>query len=84
MKTLLSTLGAAIVLLSMTSSAEAVVCARGMRGAGCAGPNGAVATARPPMAVPPPRGAVVVPAPRPPVVVAPAPCRIIDGVRVCR
>jgi hypothetical protein len=73
MKTILSTLGAAFLLLSMASDAQAVVCARGMRGAGCAGPNGAVATTRPPVAAPP--RAVVVPPPR--AVVVPPPRAVV-------
>jgi hypothetical protein len=54
-------------------AANAVVCARGVYRAGCAGPNGAAVVRRP-----------VAVAPRP-VVVAPAPhCYIRAGVRVCR
>jgi hypothetical protein len=64
----------------MPSEAEAVVCARGVARAGCAGPNGAVAV-RKPVAVAP-RAVVVAPAP---VVVAPAVrCAYVDGRRVCR
>jgi hypothetical protein len=54
--------------LSIVSDANAVVCARGVVRAGCAGPNGAVAVRRPVAA---------------PVVVRPA-CGIVNGVRVCR
>lgn len=72
---------------AMPGEAEAVVCARGVARAGCAGPNGAVAVRRP-VAVAP-RPVVVAPAP---VVVAPAPvvvapavrCAYVDGRRVCR
>ena len=53
--------------------ANAVVCARGVYRAGCAGPNGAVVVRRP---------VVVAPVARP-VVVAPA-CAYVNGVRVCR
>jgi hypothetical protein len=53
--------------------ANAVVCARGVVRAGCAGPNGAVVVRRP---------VVVAPVVRP-VVVAPA-CAWVNGVRVCR
>ncbi len=70
MKTILSTLGAAFLLLSIVSDAQAAACAHGVRGAACAGPNGAAAVRkpygsaavvrRPPVAVAP-RGAVVVP-----------------------
>ena len=70
MKTILFTLGAAFLLLSMASDAQAAACAHGARGTACAGPNGAAAVRkpygsaavvrRPPVAVAP-RGAVVVP-----------------------
>jgi hypothetical protein len=52
----------------ITNEASAVVCARGVVRAGCAGPNGAV-VARRPVATP----AVARPA-----------CAIVNGVRVCR
>jgi len=55
------------------NEASAVVCARGVYRAGCAGPNGAVVVRKP---------VVVAPVVRP-VVVAPA-CAWVNGVRVCR
>jgi hypothetical protein len=55
--------------------ANAVVCARGVVRAGCAGPNGAVAVRRP---------VVVAPVVRPVVVAPVANCAIVNGVRVCR
>jgi hypothetical protein len=57
--------------------ANAVVCARGVVRAGCAGPNGAVAVRRPVVVAPVVRPVVVAP-----VVVAPA-CAWVNGVRVC-
>ena len=54
------------------TEASAVVCARGVVRAGCAGPNGAVAVRRPVA----PRTVVVTPARRG--------CTIINGRRVCR
>ena len=77
MKAKLITVTAALMMMAVgASSAHAVVCARGYRGAGCAGPNGAVVARRP---------APVVVAPRSAVVVAPAHgCRWVNGVRVCR
>lgn len=39
--------GSFLVSLATVSPAEAVVCARGVYRAGCAGPRGAVATRRP-------------------------------------
>ncbi|SFD11614.1 hypothetical protein SAMN05428997_11817 [Bosea sp. CRIB-10] len=81
MKTLISAAGMlGLALITIPVEANAVVCARGVVRAGCAGPNGAVVARRP---VP---GAVVVrPAPRA-VVVRPAPvrCAIVNGRRVCR
>jgi hypothetical protein len=68
--TSLSILAAAVFTPIISIPAEAVVCARGVRGAGCAGPNGAVAVGRPVVA-PVRRGAVVVAPPRRGVVVAP-------------
>jgi hypothetical protein len=63
----LATLAAASVLVQ-TGASEAVVCARGVYRAGCAGPNGAVGVARPAYGaavVRPGYGAAVVrPAPR--------------------
>lgn len=41
--------GALVASVTFESSAEAAVCARGVRGAACAGPRGAVATRRPPV-----------------------------------
>ncbi len=82
MKTILMIMGSLLLILSSVSDAHAVVCARGVARAGCAGPNGAV-VARKPVVVAP--KAPVVVAPAKPVVVAPAnPCRIVNGVRVCR
>lgn len=56
---------------AISTPAEAVVCARGVRGAACAGPRGAAAVRRPtPVVVAPARrGTVVVPARRGAVVV---------------
>jgi hypothetical protein len=54
--------------------AKAVVCARGVVRAGCAGPNGAVAVGRP---------VVVAPVARPVVVAPVARCAFVNGVRVC-
>jgi hypothetical protein len=62
--------GLAVIVIPV--DANAVVCARGVVRAGCAGPNGAVVARR---AVP--RAAVVV---RP----APVSCAIVNGRRVCR
>jgi hypothetical protein len=74
---LVGAIGFAGVVSTMTPS-EAVVCAKGVARAGCAGPNGAV-VARRPVARP------VVVAPARPVVVAPKPrCAWVNGVRVCR
>jgi hypothetical protein len=62
----------------MTSSgAAAVVCARGVVKAGCAGPNGAAVVARPPAATTRPPAAAV----RPPAAVAG--CRWVNGRKVC-
>jgi hypothetical protein len=47
-----------IGLMTSATPAGAVVCARGVYRAGCAGPNGAVATTRPPAAVVAPRPTV--------------------------
>ena len=57
-----------------TMEASAVVCARGVVRAGCAGPHGAVVAHRPVATAP---AAVVAPAVRPA-------CTIVNGVRVCR
>ena len=66
-----ATLGA-LLLAAIPAEANAVVCARGVYRAGCAGPHGAVTTARP-VAVRP-------------VAVRPvgAACVYRAGVRVCR
>jgi hypothetical protein len=69
---------ATVMLLSsaalfVPSEAGAVVCARGVVRAGCAGPNGAVVARRPVRVVP--RAVVVQPVHA---------CRWINGVRVCR
>ena len=69
MKLKLILLGAGLLMAAAASDAGAAVCARGYRGAGCAGPNGAVVVRRPPPAV------LVAPAPR---------CYWRGGVRVCR
>jgi hypothetical protein len=61
------------ITLSIASEASAVVCARGVVRAGCAGPNGAVVARRPVATAP----AVVAPVVRPT-------CAIVNGVRVCR
>jgi hypothetical protein len=63
----------AVAAAVVPDEANAVVCARGVVRAGCAGPNGAVVVRRP---------VVVAPVVRP-VVVAPA-CAWVNGVRVCR
>ncbi len=63
------------------TQASAVVCARGVYRAGCAGPHGAVAVRRPVVVAP---RAVVV-APRAVVVVPVRPvCHYVNGYRVCR
>lgn len=69
-----------LALITIPVEANAVVCARGVVRAGCAGPNGAVVARRPV-----PRAVVVRPAPRA-VVVRPVPvrCAIVNGRRVCR
>jgi hypothetical protein len=56
------------VTFGAMSEAGAVVCARGVARAGCAGPNGAVVARRP---------AAVAPVTR-------AACTVVNGVRVCR
>ena len=63
-----------LATFSMVSEAGAVVCARGVVRAGCAGPHGAVVARRPVATAP---AAVVAPAVRPA-------CTIVNGVRVCR
>ncbi|MBL8416561.1 MAG: hypothetical protein JNM42_19220 [Propionivibrio sp.] len=83
MKTIAMSLSAALFMMVTVTNASAVTCAEGVRRAGCAGPNGAVAVRKPVAAVPP-KAVVVAPAPKP-VVVAPAhACRYVNGVRVCR
>lgn len=79
MKTPLAIITLAFSALFAVTDAQAVVCARGVYRAGCAGPNGAVVARRP------------VYGPARPVVVTPAPvyrhgCRWvwINGRRVCR
>ena len=72
MKTLVSALLALGLLAGTVAEANAVVCARGVYRAGCAGPHGAVVTHRPATT------AVVRPA-----AVAPH-CYYRVGVRVCR
>jgi hypothetical protein len=62
--------GLAVIVIPV--DANAVVCARGVVRAGCAGPNGAVVARRPV-----PRAAVVV---RP----VPVRCAVVNGRRVCR
>lgn len=69
---------AAVILMILTTfcitnEASAVVCARGVVRAGCAGPNGAIVARRPVATVP----TVVAPVVRPP-------CGMVNGVRVCR
>ncbi|WP_249150946.1 hypothetical protein [Bradyrhizobium japonicum] len=61
-----------LATLGVASDANAVVCARGVVRAGCAGPNGAVVATRPVVSAP-----VVAPVARPA-------CAIVNGVRVCR
>ena len=80
MKSVLIALSATLLMLGAISDAQAVVCANGVRGAGCAGVNGAVAVPKGPVVVRPP-----VAAPRAPVVVAPKPhCAMVNGRTVCR
>ena len=71
-----------LLLLAATAApAEAVVCARGVYRAGCAGPHGAAVAHRPY------RAAVVHPYARPvarPYGYSGAYCRWVNGVRVCR
>jgi hypothetical protein len=64
----LSAAVATLMVIGTVSEASAVVCARGVYRAGCAGPRGAVTTTRP--------------VARP--VVAPVRCYYRAGVRVCR
>jgi len=52
---LCAALGAVLLLAALPVEANAVVCARGVYHAGCAGPHGAVATTRPRAAVVAPR-----------------------------
>lgn len=60
-----------LALITIPVEANAVVCARGVVRAGCAGPNGAVVARRPV-----PRAVVVRP--------VPMRCAIVNGRRVCR
>ena len=62
-----------------TTDANAVVCAKGVVRAGCAGPNGAAVVGRGGAAVAGPHGAAAVRAP-----VAACPYVIVNGVRVRR
>ena len=75
-----STALAALLLLGAAADAQAVVCARGVYRAGCAGPNGAVVARRPAYVAP---RAVYV-APRPVVRVHPHRCAWVNGRQVCR
>jgi hypothetical protein len=50
MKKVLLSLFALGMIVADIPAANAVVCARGVYRAGCAGPNGAVVTTRPPVA----------------------------------
>ena len=78
MKTIGVTFLALALLAGAATEANAVVCARGVYRAGCAGPRGAVVTPRPY------GGAVVRPA-YGAAVVRPAPyCYWRAGVRICR
>lgn len=80
MKTILTIFGAMFLIVASVSDAYAVVCARGVYRAGCAGPNGAVVARRPPPVV-----VARPPVARRPVVVVPANrCRWVNGIRVCR
>ena len=92
MKTILRSLSAALLMMAAVSSANAVVCADGVRRAECVGREGAVEV-RKPEAVVAPREEVVAPrneevrvAPEKDVVVAPGreECRMVEGRRVCR
>lgn len=60
-----------LATIAVPVDANAIVCARGVARAGCAGPNGAVVARRPA-----PRAVVVRP--------APVRCAIVNGRRVCR
>ena len=81
MKTIGVTFLALALLAGAATEANAVVCARGVYRAGCAGPRGAVVTPRPYGY----GGAVVRPAPYGAAVVRPAPyCYWRAGVRICR
>lgn len=60
-----------LAAMAIPGEANAVVCARGVVRAGCAGPSGAVVARRPA-----PRAVVVRP--------APVRCAIVNGRRVCR
>lgn len=69
MKQAIFALAALLALSAFAPEAEAVVCARGYRGAGCAGYHGAVGVRRAPVVV----------APQPV-----ARCAWVNGRRVCR
>lgn len=71
-KYMLMGLGSALLMMAAISDAHAVVCARGVARAGCAGPHGAAVARRPP----PHRAVVVAPARRH--------CTYVRGARVCR
>ncbi|MGO9675531.1 MAG: hypothetical protein ACLPSF_15425 [Methylocella sp.] len=61
-KTIIAALAAFITMGTMIASVEeanAVVCARGVYRAGCAGPHGAVAVRRAPVVVAPRRAVIV-------------------------
>jgi hypothetical protein len=74
MRTLIVGLIAIASLTATVAGANAVVCAKGVYRAGCAGPHGAAVA---------PRGAAVVrPYARP--VAGGVACRWVNGVRVCR
>ena len=80
MKSIFMTIGAALFMMAVVSDANAVICAKGVYRAGCAGPNGAAVVRRPVAVAPRP----VVVAPRP-VVVAPVNrCAWVNGRKVCR
>ena len=79
MKTIGVTFLALALLAGAATEANAVVCARGVYRAGCAGPHGTVVAPRPY------GGAVVHPAPYGAAVVRPAAaCYWRAGVRICR
>jgi hypothetical protein len=73
-KSVLMFLAASLLMLGAVADAQAVVCARGVYRAGCAGPHGAVVARRPPA-----RRVYV--APRP---VHRHGCAWVNGRKVCR